>query len=127
MLRRPDARAAIAGSDLYPQLGGTVRFYQTDAGVLTAAHIHGLPRGRGSCGGRFFGFHIHSGDSCRGRGSDAFAGGAFQVSLTDRFRVRDIIGRTVVIHAEADDFRTQPGGDSGDRIACGPIRAPGRR
>jgi Cu-Zn family superoxide dismutase len=30
-------------------------------------------------------------------------------------------GTTVVIHAKADDMRTDPAGNSGDRIACGVI------
>lgn len=32
-----------------------------------------------------------------------------------------IINRAVVIHAEPDDYRTQPTGNSGGRIACGLI------
>ena len=40
---------------------------------------------------------------------------------TDRFHVRDIIGRTVVIHSDPDDFRTQPAGNAGTKIACGVI------
>jgi len=32
-----------------------------------------------------------------------------------------IIGRSVVVHAKADDLKTQPAGDSGARIACGVI------
>ncbi|HEX6940190.1 MAG TPA: superoxide dismutase family protein [Longimicrobiales bacterium] len=31
-------------------------------------------------------------------------------------------GSAIVIHADADDYRSQPSGDSGDRIACGVIR-----
>ncbi len=34
-----------------------------------------------------------------------------------------VIGRALVIHAQRDDQRTQPIGGSGDRIACGVIRA----
>jgi Cu-Zn family superoxide dismutase len=33
-----------------------------------------------------------------------------------------IVGRSVVVHANPDDFRTQPAGNSGARIACGVIR-----
>ena len=32
-----------------------------------------------------------------------------------------VIGRSVVVHAKADDLKTQPSGDSGARIACGVI------
>lgn len=35
----------------------------------------------------------------------------------------DILGRAVVVHAQADDYATQPSGNSGARIACGPIAA----
>jgi Cu-Zn family superoxide dismutase len=36
--------------------------------------------------------------------------------------VFDADGTSVVIHAKADDYRSQPAGDSGDRIACGVVR-----
>lgn len=32
-----------------------------------------------------------------------------------------IVGRSVVIHRDADDYKTQPAGNSGARIACGVI------
>lgn len=34
-----------------------------------------------------------------------------------------VLGRAIVVHAKADDLMTQPGGDAGDRIACGVIVA----
>jgi Cu-Zn family superoxide dismutase len=33
----------------------------------------------------------------------------------------DIVGRSVIVHAAPDDFKTQPTGNAGDRIGCGPI------
>ncbi|MDX1661326.1 MAG: superoxide dismutase family protein, partial [Gemmatimonadota bacterium] len=35
--------------------------------------------------------------------------------------LRDDDGAAVVIHAGADDYRTDPAGAAGDRIACGAI------
>lgn len=34
----------------------------------------------------------------------------------------EILGKALVVHARPDDYKTQPSGDSGDRIACGVIR-----
>ena len=42
-----------------------------------------------------------------------------QISLAND--ARSAIGRSVVVHAKADDLKTQPSGDSGARIACGVI------
>lgn len=35
--------------------------------------------------------------------------------------LRDENGSAVVIHANADDYESQPSGDAGDRIACGAV------
>jgi Cu-Zn family superoxide dismutase len=39
------------------------------------------------------------------------------------FPLLDEDGSALVVHAKADDQRTQPGGGTGDRIACGAIEA----
>ena len=49
-------------------------------------------------------------------------GEAFMAFMTDRFTVEEIIGKTVIIHSNPDDFTTQPGGNSGEKIACGKIK-----
>ncbi|MHB1167600.1 MAG: superoxide dismutase family protein [Carboxydocellales bacterium] len=41
--------------------------------------------------------------------------------FTDKFKVAEILGRTVVIHQSPDDYRTQPAGASGKKLACGVI------
>lgn len=146
--QRPHATAVVRGSSAYPDISGRILFYQMRMGVLVAAEVFGLPAGGGDCESPVFGFHIHSGSSCSGNMEDPFAdalehynpgqcmhpqhagdmpplfgnnGYAFQVFLTDRFTVREIIGKTVIIHAMPDDFMTQPGGNAGGRIACGQI------
>ncbi|MGO1469506.1 MAG: superoxide dismutase family protein [Tissierella sp.] len=98
-----------------------------------------------------FGFHVHEVGLCQGKDSDSpftsakghynpddqphgnhagdlpvlFSnnGYARMSFFTDKFRVKDIIDRSVIIHQNPDDFRTQPAGDSGTRIACGIIKA----
>lgn len=146
--RRPQAFANIRGSELYPDIEGSVRFYQTMYGVLTVAQISGLPSPTGACMSPIFGFHIHEGESCSGNSEDLFAntkmhfnprqcrhpyhagdmpplfgadGYAFSAFLSNRFSVDEIYGRTVVIHSQPDDFITQPSGNSGIKIACGEI------
>lgn len=41
--------------------------------------------------------------------------------FTNKFKAKDIIGKSVIIHESPDDYRSQPSGNSGKRIACGVI------
>ncbi len=43
--------------------------------------------------------------------------------FTDKFKVADIIGKSIIIHQNPDDYRTQPAGNAGKRLACGIIKA----
>lgn len=137
----PNAIANIRGGDEAPNLSGQIKFYQKKNCVLIEANVNGLPTNDTG----FFGFHIHEGDNCTGTGFSntkthynptmvphpSHAGdlpplmlcnkNAYLSVATDRLRVSDIIGRTVVIHDMADDFTSQPAGNAGTKIACGVI------
>ena len=142
---RPVARAALRGSDANPGLTGEVLFSPYGRGTLVVVRALGLPSSQ------FLGLHIHENGGCDAGGDVPFstAGGhydphqvqhpfhagdlpplfvssdglAVEAVYSDRFRPNQVIGRSVIVHGMADDFRSQPAGDSGMRIACGIIQA----
>lgn len=46
---------------------------------------------------------------------------AYMTFFTDRFNIEDIIGKSIIIHQNPDDYRSQPAGGSGKRIGHGNI------
>lgn len=143
-MRIPTGRpGAVARVQSEGGITGAVKFYQMGDGVLVVADIAGLPQ---SSPTGFFAFHIHAGTDCGGM-DYADTGGHFNPSgalhpvhagdlppllsvdgqahmavLTGRFHLSDVLGRTVVIHENPDDFHTQPAGNAGRKLACGVIQ-----
>lgn len=142
------AIAYIKGSSKYPLIHGSVSFDETSNGIIVTARIYDLPKSTNNCTGRFFGFHIHEGTSCTGNANDEFAnslshynpsncphpyhagdlppllennGYAYMSFLINKFKLKDILGKVVIIHSMPDDFTSQPSGNSGEKIACGKI------
>lgn len=135
--------AHISGGEKAPDLTGIVKFYLADGGVLVVAEIDRLPQTPTG----IFAFHIHEGTACTGtdfadskghynpdnrphpmHAGDlpplfSVGGRAFLAVLTGRFKLSEVVGRTVIIHDNPDDFTTQPSGNSGTKIGCGVIRA----
>lgn len=145
----PESYAFIRGSGSHPSISGSVYFYPLWDGTLVVADIQDLPKPEQSCKDSVLGFHIHDGGRCLPSDDDPFGqtgqhynplncphsahagdfpplfvnhGKALMIFYTDRFYPDQVGGKTVVIHSQADDFRTQPSGDSGAKIACGEIR-----
>lgn len=144
----PYAYATISGSRFFPAVKGVALLYPICSGTLLALHAIGLPYKNKPCSKAFYGLHIHEGKKCTGNENDAFAnagshynpggcthpnhagdlppllgnkGEALSIFYTDSFLPSEVVGHTIIIHDMPDDFRTQPSGDSGMKIACGEI------
>ena len=133
-------------------VAGTVRFEQSGSKVVVTAAITGLKPSsehgfhvheKGDCsapdatsaGGHFNPAgrpHGHHGKAERHAGDmpnlRADASGTARVTWeTDLLSVgsgsADVIGRSVVIHRDPDDYASQPAGNSGPRLSCGVIVA----
>lgn len=128
---------------------GTVTFTQQGGKVLVKANVSGLKPNaehgfhvheKGDCtadamsaGGHFNPAGAHHGSTASGAhhagdlpNLKADAGGVATLTweATD-FTVTDgaasIVGRSVVVHLDPDDYKSQPAGNSGPGIACGII------
>lgn len=139
----PDATAHLRGGERVPGLVGRADFYQRANGVLIYIHVYGLPSDNVT---DFFALHIHVGEGCGGEDFSKTEGHynpqrmshprhagdlppllsndgeAYMSILTNRFLVNEIIGKTLVIHSDTDDFYSQPAGNPGIKIACGVIK-----
>ena len=134
---------------------GDVDLMQTPAGVLIKLQIKGLPPGErafhihavGKCEAPFesAGPHFNPGNHKHGMmAGQGHAGdmpnlhvpqsGELSVEVMNAAvtlekgkpnSLFDGDGSTLVIHAKADDHKTDPAGNSGDRIACGVIQQSG--
>ena len=131
------------------QASGTVTFERSGDKVRVVANLSGLSPGahgfhiheKGDCsapdatsaGGHFNptskahgdpGTGEHHGGDMPALMADA-AGNAKLDATLDSVMIGsgagDIVGRAVVVHKDPDDFKTQPTGNSGARVACGVI------
>lgn len=127
---------------------GTVTFTKAEGGVKVAAHITGLAPGAhgfhvhefGDCSAADFtsaGGHFnpagdpHAGphDAKRHAGDlgnlEANKDGVADLEYVDPVLSFEgptsVLGRGVIVHAAADDFKTQPTGNAGGRVACGVV------
>jgi len=155
LVRDPDARASarlnpvgtggVEGSIRFLQFGNdlVIRVEARDlpANGSFGVHVHeghdcstaepgigghfnptNAPHGRPGSGAH------HAGDLPNLR-ADAYGMAGYATTsavLTVNAGPNSVIGRVVVISSRADDFRTQPDGNSGPPLACGFVRLDGR-
>lgn len=127
---------------------GTVTFTAVDGGVLVVADVDNLEPGKhgfhihefGDCSspdGASAGSHFNPGGKKHGGPDHAerHAGdlgnivadekGHAHYERVDKVIKLDgpdtIVGRSVIVHANEDDFKSQPTGNAGGRLACGVI------
>ncbi len=140
-----------AVAELQPTTGneahGTVTFEQTDEGVRVTVQLEGVPAGEhgfhihenGDCSddGKAAGGHFNPEGTAHGAPDTterhvgdlgnvtADDDGVVYAEFTDAMLAFDgphaILGKAVILHADADDFTSQPTGAAGGRIACGII------
>lgn len=150
MNARPAARATIQGDMAHQNLHGTVDFFPYQQGTLVLVRMRGLPDDPDPCAPNIYAMHIHAGGDCGGDMQMPFSGAgghynpndcphpahagdmpplfgnrgyAWQSYYTERFTPREVLGKTVIVHGQRDDFSTQPAGDAGSRIGCGLIQS----
>ena len=142
------ATAQMAGAE--GEAFGTVTVAETASGQIhlsftlenlpegtRAIHIHETgscePPGFDSAGGHLTGGRDHGAQAPGGMHAGDLpnitvgADGTYQGEvLTDNVTMDEVLdsdGSAIVIHADADDYISQPAGNAGDRIACGVLDA----
>ncbi len=129
---------------------GMVNFTQSGSKVMVKGEVRGLKPNaelgfhvheKGDCSspdGNSAGGHFNPDGKPHGQaGSMAHHAGDFPMLKTDAAGVAafsfesttisvgsgmaDIVGRGLIVHAQADDYKTQPTGNSGARLACAVI------
>ena len=130
------------------EVTGTINFIKMDSGIRVIADITGLEPGKhgfhihqyGNCSaldGTSAGGHFNPFDKPHGAPTDAERhvgdlgnvianeGPVAHYERIDGILSFDgkesIIGRSVILHAGEDDYKTQPTGNAGERVACGVI------
>ena len=133
-------------------VAGSLEFTSVDGGVRVTGQVTGLQGGEhgfhvhenGDCSApdaSSAGGHFNPASTAHGRvgqgehhagDSDNISANAQGVATVDTLLQgvtlgdatgTDIVGRGVIVHADPDDYTTQPTGNAGGRLACGVIAA----
>ena len=131
-----DAQGKVVGTAMLNAVSGGVKIALKASGLKTGDHgfhIHAV----GKCEPPAFtsaGGHVNPGNKKHGKKNPegAHAGdlpnlkvgadGTGSIDVTaGRVTLKDVAGLALVIHADPDDEKTDPTGNSGARVACGVI------
>ena len=88
-------------------------------GVSAGPHFNPIGKGHGHHGG----MERHAGDMPNVR-ADAYGNATFSFTasgITVGSGATDIVGRGLIVHRDPDDYKSQPAGNAGPRIACAVI------
>jgi Cu-Zn family superoxide dismutase len=130
--------------------GGTLHLSDTDKGLHVTGTLTGLTPGmhglhvheKGDCSAKdasSAGSHFMVGEQTHGapgkKGSHAGDLGNVKANKKGEAKIdktfagltlaegpNSVMGRSIVVHAKTDDFKTQPSGASGDRVGCGEVK-----
>ncbi len=127
LFENPGAYAFVRGIPEYASIQGMILFYDTGDGSIVTADLKGLPSSKTIGGSRMFGIHIqehHMGGIPPIPPLLENRGTAWEAFYTERFRIWEILGKTIVLHDGGDDFMSFPSSvlAPGAKIGCGVIR-----
>lgn len=133
--------SSVSGKVAFSEVNGRLRVEAQVAGLTPGEHgfhVHeagdcsapdaSSAKGHFNPAGKAHGHHAgserHGGDMpnllANAAGDARFSGDIEGLSLGG---MTGVVGRSIVIHADPDDYKSQPAGNSGKRIACGVIVA----
>ena len=108
----PNAYALVNGSPTYPDIPSFYGFHIHEHGDCS----HSFANTGGHYNPQNQPHPFHAGDLPPVTSCDGYS---WMSVYIQQLRLNDVIGRSVVLHGRADDFTTQPSGNSGEKIACG--------
>jgi len=88
--------------------------FESAGNHLSGAHPHGVMTDGGPHPGDFPNVHVGEDGLLRA----SFFTRGFSLDVQGEVRLIDDDGAALILHADADDYVSQPSGNAGDRIAC---------
>ena len=141
-MERDFAYDELTGNPKYTDITGLISFIQYPYHVEVSLFLENIPKDQ------LLRFHIYEGTTCSEKSEDEFVDAKIHYAPdnsdypnhtwdlpsiysyddkvrmtfnTDKFFVRDILGKTIILYKNLDNFRNQLASDAESKIACGEI------